>query len=535
MRHFLFYSAVLIVPYAIFWGSKLYVGNSEPLPLILVYHDIREADEKTGSSEFVTPAVFEQQMAYLSKNGFMATSLEDHASDNKAGWRNVVLAFDDTWKSQYEAALPILQKYGFGATFYINSDWVGKSPFMTWDNVRSIAADSLMEVGGHTKTHPHLLGVGAEAIEKEITEDKRTIEKEIERAIYSFAYPYGEHDDIIVSVVKKAGYGTARAANIMEAPDKLLLPAVIAPNTLEGFIKEVTRINYDDERKYWNNTISHLGPQGAYSLLKQHYAHAPHNIAHNTAHVFGEVLYEKGVEGIAVCDISFIFGCYHGFLGRAISEEGVDVLAKLDAACNKKGREWLGCHHGIGHGLMSYFGDAKLEEALFACTSLSWKGPVGGCYGGLFMEYNFRNAHFEGDGLEYTRPNSGGLFEPCVYLPEKFRSACFYEQPDWWRRIFGEDYKKLGELCGKVDDQADREFCFIGVGRMAAQSKKYNIEETILECARIDSERNVSLCRAGGFLSIFDSTGLRSDLSICNGLTLEYSSLCLEKAQMFMR
>ncbi len=535
MRCILYYSAAFITVSAVFVGIKLHSGTVEPAPLILVYHDIREVSEKTGSSEFTAPEVFEQQMAYLAKNGFKVVSLRDYKDTTQDSWRTIVLTFDDTWKSQFERALPVLQKYDFGATFFINSDWVGRSPFMTWGNIRSIAADSLMEIGGHTKTHPHLLGMSTEALEKEIIEDKHTIEKEIRKTISSFAYPYGEYNDSIISVVRRAGYDKARAVNITEVADNFLLPATIVQANFQDFTKEVTKMNYDDERKYWKGVISRLGGEAAYEVLVSHYEHAPHNIAHNVAHVFGEALYEKGIEGIAVCDISFIFGCYHGFLGRAISEEGIDVLSKLDVACSKKGREWLGCHHGIGHGLMSYFGEQKLEEALTACSSLSWKGLVGGCYGGLFMEYNFRNAHFEGDGFEYTRPNNGDLFEPCNTLPKKFKSACYYEQPDWWRRILGEDYKKLGGLCGEIENSDDRDFCFIGVGRMVAQSMKYDIEKTIKECDQMSTEQNTALCRAGGFLSIFDSTGSREDLRICNGLTKDYSKLCLEKAQMFMR
>lgn len=523
----------------IFFEISLFSKNTSwnSIPIILVYHDIREPTEQTGSSEYVTSAIFERQMAYLAKNGFSITSITKWRENRSNSWRNIILTFDDTWKSQHATALPILQKYSFGATFFINSAWVGKEPFLTWDAVRTIATTPNMEIGGHSSTHAHFLGNRQTDIWKEIADDKQRIEKEISMPLHVFSYPYGEYNKKITALVKKAGYLFART---IDTPDTktislLALPARIAPNSLTAFTDIVTKVDYKEEREQWEKVIHTIGGSDAYTLLKKRYAQAPHHIAHNSAHVFGEVLYKNGsLAYLPVCDGSFIFGCYHGFLGKVISERGIKALPDLDAICNETGAERLGCHHGIGHGIINYFGEEKLKEALDACASLSWKKPVGGCTGGLFMEYNFRNAHLEEGGNTYVRPYTGDPYTPCTMLSEKFRRACFYEQPDWWRRIFKEDYKKLGELCSGVNDVVNQEFCFIGTGRMAAQSMQYDKEKTILECARMPTPDAVALCRAGGFLSIFDYTGTKTSLDICNGLIQEKMERCLEKSQLFI-
>ena len=532
--------SVLSLVFIFFEISFLFDRNTSlrSSPIILVYHDIRGDGEQTGSREYVTPAVFKSQMAYLAENGFSVTSIEKWQEETSGSWRNIIFTFDDTWKSQYATVLPILRQYGFGATFFINSAWVGKEPFLTWDNVRAIAGMPNMEIGGHSRTHAHFLGNSETDIGKEIAEDKQYIEKEISKPLGAFAYPYGEYNGKIITLVKNAGYLSGRtidAANNKKNIDSFALPALIAPNNLAVFITIAAKTDYKEERKQWEKNMSAVGGNEAYALLRKRYTKAPPNIAHNIAHVFGEALYSKGgLKYLTVCDGSFIFGCYHGFLGKVISERGLGALSDLDAICNTTGIERLGCHHGIGHGIISYFGETRLNEALEACASLSWKQPVGGCTGGLFMEYNFRNAHLEDKGSTYVRPYTGNVYAPCDTLPERFARACFYEQPDWWRRVFKDDYKKLGELCSAVRDMANRELCFIGTGRMAAQSMQYDKEKTIIECARMPTIDAVALCRAGGFLSIFDYTRTKSSLDICNGLPSGEMVRCLEKSQLFI-
>ncbi|MEK7560752.1 MAG: polysaccharide deacetylase family protein [Patescibacteria group bacterium] len=529
----LVFVAIAFIAFSI--GALHDKGTRSP-PIILVYHDIRDATERTGSGEFVTPEIFERQMAYLAENGFAVMSLEQYFMDGESdSWRKVILTFDDAWKSQYEAALPLLERYGFGATFFINSAWIEKSPFLIWDAVRTIAATPHMEIGGHTKNHLHLVGRDRNAVWDEIVGDKKRIEKEIQKRITSFSYPYGEYTDEIALLVKKSGYVKARGTRAQTTQNSAFsLPAIIVPNSIDEFVGVVSAVDYNAERIYWRRVIDKIGPAAAYALLKSKYALAPTGIAHNTAHVFGEILYARGIENLSVCDVSFIFGCYHGFLGRAISERGTEVLQRLDRICVQKRRERLGCHHGIGHGIMTYFGDDRLAEALEACGSLSWKGPVAGCYGGLFMEYNFRNAHLEGEGKTYVRAYHGDPYDPCPSLPLQFMNACFYEQPDWWRHLFNNDFKKLGDLCLGIPNAENREFCFIGVGRMAAQSMDYDMEKTKTECGRMPNPDSEMLCRSGGFLSIYDFTlNKRAAQKICDDPSEEIRLRCLQKANLF--
>lgn len=69
--------------------------------------------------------------------------------------RLVVLTFDDSVKSQFTIARPVLKKYGFGATFYITEGFTfrtNKRDYMTWDEIRQLHEDGF-EIGNHTRDH----------------------------------------------------------------------------------------------------------------------------------------------------------------------------------------------------------------------------------------------------------------------------------------------------------------------------------------------------------------------------------------------
>ena len=66
----------------------------------------------------------------------------------------VSLTFDDGRASQETALIP-LQSHNMHATFYLNSNSIGGSAFLTWAQVNALAAAG-NEIGGHTLDHVNL-------------------------------------------------------------------------------------------------------------------------------------------------------------------------------------------------------------------------------------------------------------------------------------------------------------------------------------------------------------------------------------------
>jgi hypothetical protein len=95
-----------------------------------------------------------------------------NASQNKV----VILTFDDSWKSQYVDAKPILDKYGLKASFFVVCNYVGRdnNTRMNWQNVLSLQNDG-MDIESHTMNHKNLDKLSAAKLDYEVGQSKQCL------------------------------------------------------------------------------------------------------------------------------------------------------------------------------------------------------------------------------------------------------------------------------------------------------------------------------------------------------------------------
>jgi peptidoglycan/xylan/chitin deacetylase (PgdA/CDA1 family) len=169
---------------------------------ILMYHSIADEDEAGLHPYYRTataPPVFAAQMESLQQNGFSVIDLSKALgcfSEPEAKKNSVVITFDDGFRNFYRNAFPILNRYGFTATMYLPTAYIGQSRLsfkgkecLTWSEVRELRKHGI-SFGSHTVTHPQLHDCDADARKKEVADSKQTIEQELGSAVQSFAYPY---------------------------------------------------------------------------------------------------------------------------------------------------------------------------------------------------------------------------------------------------------------------------------------------------------------------------------------------------------
>jgi peptidoglycan/xylan/chitin deacetylase (PgdA/CDA1 family) len=85
---------------------------------------------------------------------------------------------------------------------------------MTPEEVRTLGAKGLVEIGSHTVTHPKLSAISAGMQRQELQQSKRRLEEILEHPVTSFAYPYGSramYTAETVSLVREVGYTCACA------------------------------------------------------------------------------------------------------------------------------------------------------------------------------------------------------------------------------------------------------------------------------------------------------------------------------------
>jgi peptidoglycan-N-acetylglucosamine deacetylase len=79
--------------------------------------------------------------------------------------RLVVLTFDDSVKSHFTVAAPILKRYGFSASFFITEGFAfktNKQDYMTWEEIKELDRMGF-EIGNHTRDH---LGINAKNVDQ---------------------------------------------------------------------------------------------------------------------------------------------------------------------------------------------------------------------------------------------------------------------------------------------------------------------------------------------------------------------------------
>ena len=87
-----------------------------------------------------------------------------------------------------------LDRIRFSMPFEPSPDWLAANELMTADDLRALPAD-MIEIGGHTVTHPILDRLPDVLVEKEIVGSKVKLEELLQRPVETFAYPNGDFDE----------------------------------------------------------------------------------------------------------------------------------------------------------------------------------------------------------------------------------------------------------------------------------------------------------------------------------------------------
>ena len=179
------------------------------IPIIL-YHAV-----VAGGDPFsVHPALFRQQIDAVRDSGRTPLTVSGLAAalTGRAPLpaRPVVVTFDDGTADFVQAALPHLLAAGLPATLYVTTAQIGRPGMLSWHEVGQVAATGV-EVGAHSRNHPHLDTVRRRRLQREITQSRSDVEHHLERPCRSFAYPHGSYTRTVRDLVAASGFTSAVA------------------------------------------------------------------------------------------------------------------------------------------------------------------------------------------------------------------------------------------------------------------------------------------------------------------------------------
>jgi peptidoglycan/xylan/chitin deacetylase (PgdA/CDA1 family) len=204
-------------------------------------------------------------------------SIDDFFSGNLSPKKiNVVITFDDGYKSWVTDSVPILKELELPATFFVSSGFVGLSKEseadflqskllipdsskatggLTFKDLRNIAEEGFT-IGGHTLNHINLAKLmDKNQLRHEIAEDKIRLENIIGKKIKFFAYPFGalQNPEInLTDVLREFGYigavTTISGFNRISANPYLLHREITDAAMPESVFKARVYGNYDAVR-----------------------------------------------------------------------------------------------------------------------------------------------------------------------------------------------------------------------------------------------------------------------------------------------
>lgn len=191
---------------------------------ILIYHDIHP-DELH---------VFEQRITLAAKNyRFIDMNIFQDMMEGRIqiSGRNLMLTFDDGFKSNRIVAENILSPMGIKAVFFVLPDFIScedpqkQKQFianniydgiiqpenvpdyfapMSWNDLNYLIENG-HTVGSHTSTHARLSGIkSSEVLQREIIESGDILQKKLGIPIAHFAYPFGDIQSVDVASLKLA-------------------------------------------------------------------------------------------------------------------------------------------------------------------------------------------------------------------------------------------------------------------------------------------------------------------------------------------
>ncbi|MBO5653122.1 MAG: polysaccharide deacetylase family protein [Clostridia bacterium] len=143
----------------------------------------------------------------------------------KDGKRKALTLSYDDGVVQDARLIDILNKHGIKATFNINSGcYLGEDAVrerfygrMKLSEAKALYIGSGHEVAVHAYTHPFLERLDETEIIREITEDRRSIEKEYGIIARGMAYPFGTYNDKVVDILARCGIAYARTVRSTHA------------------------------------------------------------------------------------------------------------------------------------------------------------------------------------------------------------------------------------------------------------------------------------------------------------------------------
>ncbi|WP_057829994.1 polysaccharide deacetylase family protein [Colwellia sp. TT2012] len=186
----------------------LSVALSSQAAVILQYHHVSDS---TPASTSISPKQFEVHLQYLKDNNFkvlpLSELIESIKNQQALPDKSVAITFDDAYIDVLTQAKPLLDKFAFPYTIYVNPGIINRhennkaSPYLSWIQLKSLSDEGVI-IANHGYEHDSMLRLTEGVTQaqwlsqqtKLLLKAETIIEENTGQSWRYFAYPYGEYD-----------------------------------------------------------------------------------------------------------------------------------------------------------------------------------------------------------------------------------------------------------------------------------------------------------------------------------------------------
>ena len=195
--------------------------NNRYRSMVLMYHEVTDIPEREKKVRRIDPAYslqfnkFEEQMCHFHDSGYSVVSPDELCESPLSLSKSVSITFDDGLIGNYTHAFPILQRYGFTATFFVVVNRVSGSRYMNWKQLTELHRHG-HSIQSHTLSHPMLGECDEKKICRELDKSKKIIEDKIGNRVSYLSLPFGSSSEEVVRIAREIGYSAIFTSRIKD-------------------------------------------------------------------------------------------------------------------------------------------------------------------------------------------------------------------------------------------------------------------------------------------------------------------------------
>ena len=166
-------------------------SNDEGI-LSIMYHRF---NENKYPSTNIQMEVFKEQMKIVKNSSYSFSNPKNFEENFTLPKKNkeILITIDDAFLSFYLEAWPYLKKNKIPFVLFVSTEPVGKSGYMTWEQIKEVEAEEFAVIGHHSHSHGYLIDKNDNFFISDIEKANEIFLKNLGYIPNLFSYPFGEY------------------------------------------------------------------------------------------------------------------------------------------------------------------------------------------------------------------------------------------------------------------------------------------------------------------------------------------------------